>query len=102
MIDGKPAEVMLNRLPAPGSHLANMAAGGKPVAMPLQEQEKEIATVVGKDLKKAGVLFAGLDVIDGHLTEINTSCPTGLVQVRQQLDADLAAQIIELALAPLD
>ena len=99
VIDGKPAAVMLNRLPAAGSHLANMAAGGRPVAMPIHEREREIATAIGDDLKKAGVLFAGLDVIDGHLTEINISCPTGLVQVRQQLNVDLAATIVERALA---
>ena len=98
VIDGQPAEVMLNRLPAPGCHLANMAAGGRPVAMPIQDREREIASALGADLKAAGILFAGLDVVDGHLTEINISCPTGLVQARQQLDVDLAARIIERAL----
>ncbi|MCY4324723.1 MAG: hypothetical protein OXC81_01705 [Betaproteobacteria bacterium] len=99
VIDGQPAEVMLNRLPEAGSHLANMAAGGRAEAMPIGKREHEIAQALGDDLKKAGVLFAGLDVIDGHLTEINISCPTGLVQVRQQLNVDLAATIVEKSLA---
>ncbi len=97
VIDGKPSSVMLNRLPASGSHLANMAAGGKPVAMPLGEAEQEIGLAVGSDLKQAGILFAGIDVIGGLLTEINISCPTGIVQVRVQTGEDLAGEIIALA-----
>ena len=98
VIDGTPAEVMLNRLPAAGSHLANMAAGGRPLAMPLAERERQIGAAMSDYLKGSGVLFAGLDVVDGHLTEINISCPTGLVQVREQAEIDLAASIIEIVL----
>lgn len=97
VIGGKPAEVMLNRLPAAGSHRGNMAAGGKPVAMPLGDAEREVADAVAPDIAAAGIIFAGLDIIGGRLTEINITCPTGLRQVRDQLGVNLAAQVLDAA-----
>ena len=97
VIDGQPAPMMLNRLPRAGSHLGNMAAGGRPVATALGAAERRIAERVGPDLRAAGIVFAGLDVIGGKLTEINISCPTGLRQVRDQSDVDLASEVLAAA-----
>lgn len=94
VIDGKPYSHMLNRLPAPGSHLGNMAAGGQAQAMELGSEEKRIATAIGPQLKEAGIVFAGIDVIGGKLTEVNITCPTGLRTVRDQLALDPAATVV--------
>ena len=95
VIDGKPYEKMLNRVPASGSHLGNMVAGGLPEVMDIGEKELEIANIVGPKLLEAGILFAGLDVIGGKLTEINITCPTGLRTVRDLANLRPALNILE-------
>ena len=95
VIGGVPAKQMLTRIPRNDEHRGNMAAGGKAEARPLGECEKAIAVAVAPTLTKNGILFAGLDIIGGRLTEINITCPTGLKEVRDQCDKDLAEDILE-------
>lgn len=95
VIGGSPHRTMLNRVPAEGSHLGNMVAGGRPEAMDLGEDERRIAEAIGKDLLVAGIYFAGIDVIGGKLTEINITCPTGLRTVRDQTGESLADAVIK-------
>ena len=94
VINGEPAEIMLARIPKPGDHRSNMAAGGTPEARPLGEAEAKVARAVAPALAADGVLFAGLDIIGGKLTEINITCPTGLQEVKTQTGKDLAADIL--------
>ena len=47
------------------------------------EREREICAALGPELKKRGLLFTGIDVIGGMLTEINVTSPTGLVALDQ-------------------
>lgn len=95
IIDGKPADLMLVRRPAPGSHLGNMRAGGQPEAQPLGAAERRIAKQIGPVLKERGIIFAGIDVIGGKLTEINITCPTGLKTVHDQTGTPIADLVIE-------
>ena len=95
VINGKPADTMLVRIPRDDDHRGNMAAGGRPEARPLGKQEKIIADAIGPTLAAQGILFAGLDIIGGKLTEINITCPTGLKEVRDQSGKDLAEDILQ-------
>jgi glutathione synthase len=79
VIDGKVSAVM-GRVPAQGDIRANMRAGGTGVRVEATERDLLIGETVGKDLAKRGILLAGLDVIGEYLTEINVTCPTGLVK----------------------
>ena len=97
IIDGKAAQWMLVRVPAADDHRGNLAAGGTPFAKPIDESARHIAAAVAPTLSAAGVLFAGLDVIGGFLTEINITCPTGLCEVRAQTGDDLSDNIIAAA-----
>ncbi len=94
LIDGEPAAQMLARLPRGGDHRSNMAAGGKAEARPLGKREESLARALAPELTKAGVLFAGIDVIGGMLTEINITCPTGLQEVQKQTGKNIAAEIL--------
>ena len=95
VINGKPADTMLVRIPRDDDHRGNMAAGGRPEARPLGKQEKIIADAIGPTLAAQGILFAGLDIIGGKLTEINITCPTGLKEVLGQSGKDLAEDILQ-------
>lgn len=68
----------INRIPREGEIRSNMAVGGSAHATELTEREKEICASVGPELKKRGLLLAGIDVIGGYITEINVTSPTGL------------------------
>ena len=84
VIDGEPVPYALARIPMAGETRGNLAAGGTGVAQPLTERDLEIATRVGKVLKQKGLFLVGLDVIGEHLTEINVTSPTGIVEIAAQ------------------
>ena len=80
LIDGEYAGA-INRLPAKGEIRSNLAAGGRAEAAELSPREQEICDALGPELKRRGMLFVGIDVIGGLLTEINVTSPTGIVAV---------------------
>ena len=94
VVGGRAMKWTLARVPRDDDHRGNLAAGGTPEARPVGDAEKKIAEAVAPMLEKAGVVFAGLDVIGGKLTEINITCPTGLREVRDQTGDDLAAEVL--------
>jgi len=80
LVDGE-ALGAINRVPAAGEARSNMHVGGRPEKALLTEREKEICTRIGPELKARGMIFVGIDVIGGYLTEINVTSPTGLQEV---------------------
>ncbi len=92
LIDGIAAGAV-NRVPAAGEARANFHVGGKAAKATLSAREKEICEAIGPALKARGLVFAGIDVIGGYLTEINVTSPTGLQEINRfdgvSLEADL-------------
>ncbi len=84
VIDGEPLPYALARIPKAGETRGNLAAGGTGVAQPLSARDAEIAKTVGQTLKAEGLFLVGLDVIGEHLTEINVTSPTGMVEIAAQ------------------
>ena len=84
VIDGEPLPYALARIPKAGETRGNLAAGGTGIAQLLSERDLDIANTVGKVLKQEGLFLVGLDVIGDHLTEINVTSPTGMVEIAQQ------------------
>jgi len=82
LVDGEPAGA-INRIPPEGEARSNMHAGGTPEPCALTERDLEICTAIGQDLRDRGLIFAGIDVIGGYLTEINVTSPTGLQEIRR-------------------
>ena len=80
LVDGEVAGA-INRKPGAGEIRSNLAAGGTAHATQLTEREREICAALGPELKARGLLFVGIDVIGGHLTEINVTSPTGIVAI---------------------
>jgi glutathione synthase len=77
LIDGEPAGA-INRLPKTGEIRSNLAAGGSAQPTDLTPREAEICARIGPELKARGLIFVGIDVIAGCLTEINVTSPTGI------------------------
>ncbi len=82
LIDGAVAGAV-NRVPAAGESRSNMHVGGKPVKSELTDREREICAALGPELKARGLIFVGIDVIGGYLTEINVTSPTGLQEINR-------------------
>ena len=80
LVDGKPTGGV-NRLPKAGEIRSNLAVGGKGAATELTPRELEICAKIGPELSKRGLVFVGIDVIAGYLTEINVTSPTGIVAI---------------------
>jgi len=83
----------VNRVPAPDDLRSNMVRGGTPKDTELSAREREICTRLGPFLRERGLLFTGIDVIDGWLTEINVTSPTGIRAIKNLGGPDVAAMI---------
>ncbi len=95
VIAGKPFPYCLARIPKAGETRGNLAAGGTGVARPITERDREIAGKVGAELAKAGIVFAGLDVIGDWLTEVNVTSPTCIVEIAEQTGEDASRVLMD-------
>jgi len=98
VINGEVIPYALARIPTKGEHRGNLAAGGTGKGIELSERALHIAQTVGAELKRRGVLFAGLDVIGDYLTEINVTSPTGIRELDKQFNLDLGGKYIDALL----
>jgi glutathione synthase len=95
IIGGEVVPYALARIPRAGETRANLAAGGRGVALPLTVREWEIADLLAPILWARGLLIVGLDIIDGHLTEINVTSPTCMVEITEQQGFDVAGLVVD-------
>jgi glutathione synthase len=92
LVDGEFAGAV-NRVPAADDLRSNMVRGGAAEATQLTAREREICARLGPPLRERGLLFTGIDVIDGYLTEINVTSPTGIRAIKRLGGPDIAAMI---------
>ena len=95
LIDGEPLPYALARMPSAQDHRGNLAAGAKGVARPLNERDRWLAAQIGPAMRAAGMLFVGLDVIGGFVTEINVTSPTGVRELHAQFGVDAADLLLQ-------
>jgi glutathione synthase len=92
LVDGTFAGAV-NRVPQSDDLRSNMVRGGAAQATDLSERERTICERLGPALRARGLLFTGIDVIDGYLTEINVTSPTGIRIIKRLGGPDIAAVI---------
>jgi glutathione synthase len=92
LVDGAFAGA-INRVPAADDLRSNMVRGGTPKETDLTARERHICERLGPALRERGLLFVGIDVIGGFLTEINVTSPTGIRAVKSFGGPDIAALI---------
>ena len=92
LIDGKPAGGGL-RVPPPGEARANMHVGAEPVKTELTARERDICDLIGPILAEKGLIFVGIDVIGGYVTEINVTAPTGIQEINRFDGVSLESQV---------
>ena len=95
VIGGKPVPYALARIPQGNEVRGNLAAGGKGVAQPLTDRDREIAHAIGPVLAARGLLLVGLDIIGECLTEVNVTSPTCFREITDQTGFDVAAMFMD-------
>ena len=92
LVDGEPLGAV-NRGPAENDIRSNMVRGGAAAATQFTDRELEICATIGPELRRRGLLLVGIDVIDGYLTEINVTSPTGIRAIKRVGGPDLAVSV---------
>ena len=101
LVDGSPVPHALVRVPASGDHRGNLAAGARAAVRPLTERDRWLCGRIGPVMRDRGMLFVGLDVIGGFVTEINVTSPTGIRELDAMQGLDIAGSLIDAVLARL-
>ncbi len=94
MINGEPIPYALARIPAPGELRGNLAAGGRAEGRPLTERDLWLCRQVGGELRRRGLVFAGIDVIGDYLTEINVTSPTCIQELDKLFGLNISARLM--------
>jgi len=92
LVDGKAAGAV-NRVPAVGEARSNLHVGGTAMKAELTTRDREICEAIGPTLESRGLVFVGIDVIGGYLTEINVTSPTGIQEINRFDGISIEAQI---------
>jgi glutathione synthase len=95
IIGGEPVPYALARIPQGSEIRGNMAVGGKGVAQPLGQKDRDTALAIGAVLAARGLLLIGLDIIGECVTEINVTSPTGFQEITQQSGFDVAKMFVD-------
>lgn len=95
IVNGKPVPYSLARIPSKEDFRGNLAKGGTGEARPLTENDFKICEVVGPKLKEMGIIFAGIDVIGNHLTEVNVTSPTCIRELDEHFGINIAGQMFD-------
>lgn len=95
LVDGRPLEHALARIPKSGDIRGNLAAGGTGKGIDLSERDYWICEQVGPRLRSMGLVFVGLDVIGDYLTEINITSPTCVKELERLYDCDIAGKVMD-------
>jgi glutathione synthase len=95
VIDGEPAPYALARIPSATDHRGNLAAGARGEGRELTERDRWLVAQIGPTLRERGMLFVGLDVIGGYVTEINVTSPTGVRELDKQFKTQLGSLLMD-------
>jgi len=101
VVNGEPVPYALARFAGKGDFRGNLAKGGSSKGVPLSERDRWICSQVGPELKKRGILFAGLDVIGDWLSEVNVTSPTCIRELDEEFGLNIAGQLLDAAEALL-
>jgi glutathione synthase len=94
LLDGEPIGA-LNRLSSGSDFRNNMATGGTVAQTKITPREYEICSQIAGKLRQDGLIFVGIDVIGGYLTEVNVTSPTGVREIDRLDGTQLGHQVIQ-------
>ena len=94
LLNGEPIGAV-NRIPTGNEFRGNMAVGGRVAQVAITDREREICKQLAPTLQRDGLMFVGIDIIGGYLTEVNVTSPTGIREIDRLDNVRLGKQVIE-------
>ncbi|GAB4432559.1 MAG: glutathione synthase [Cyanobacteria bacterium J069] len=94
LLNGEPIGAV-NRIPTGKEFRGNMAVGGRVAAVEITERDRQICEQLGPTLRRDGLIFVGIDIIGGYLTEVNVTSPTGIREIDRLAGVRLGQQVVE-------
>ncbi|MEO0985103.1 MAG: glutathione synthase [Cyanobacteria bacterium J06639_14] len=94
LLHGEPIGAV-NRIPTGNEFRGNMAVGGRVAETEITARDREICSQLAPILRRDGLIFVGIDVIGGYLTEVNVTSPTGIREIDRLHSVSLGQQVIE-------
>ncbi len=94
LLNGEPIGAV-NRIPTGKEFRGNMAVGGRVAQTEISDRERDICTQLAPTLRRDGLLFVGIDIIGGYLTEVNVTSPTGIREIDRLDNLRLGQQVVE-------
>ena len=96
LINGKPVDYALARMPAEGNFKGNLAAGAIGVGQPLSERDRFLCKQIAPILIEKELIFVGLDVIGDYITEINVTSPTCIRELDSQFGLNISSELLDV------
>jgi glutathione synthase len=94
LLNGEPIGAV-NRVPTGSEFRGNMAVGGQAVKAEITERDRQICAQLAPTLRRDGLIFVGIDIIGGYLTEVNVTSPTGIREIDRFDGVRLGEPVIE-------
>lgn len=94
LLDGEPLGAVL-RVPREDEHRGNIHVGGTCLKAEITTRDRTIAATLAPRLRADGLVFVGLDIIGGFLTEVNVTSPTGVQEINALDNAHLEGAVID-------
>ena len=94
VLDGEPLGGVL-RVPRDDEHRGNIHVGGRVERVPVDGRDREICRRMAPRLAADGLYFVGLDIIDGLVTEVNVTSPTGVQEIDRLEGTCLSARVLD-------
>lgn len=101
MLNGQPIGAM-KRLPSSKDNRSNVHAGGSAIKHKLSSKELKLCEFIGPKLVRDGLYFAGIDVINGKLIEVNVLSPGGITRINKLNRVKLQKLVIDFAESVVD
>ena len=96
LINGKPVDYALARMPAEGNFKGNLAAGAIGIGQPLSERDRFLCKQIAPILIEKELIFVGLDVIGDYITEINVTSPTCIRELDSQFGLNISSELLDV------
>lgn len=94
VLDGQPIGAVL-RIPQEDETRGNIHVGGRVEPAVVDDRDREICARLAPRLHEDGLVFVGLDVIGGLVTEINVTSPTGVQEINRFDGVSLEAAVVD-------
>lgn len=94
VVEGEPLGAVL-RVPRDEESRANFHVGGTAQKAEVTANDRAICERIGPDLRRLGIVLAGIDVIGEWLTEVNVTSPTGIREINALDGVALEASVLD-------